>query len=127
MRSNRRRDTSPELAVRRILYAHGLRYRVDTRPVREIRRRADIIFQRQKLAVFIDGCFWHGCPDHGTRVFYTNSQYWEEKIRRNAARDLDTGAQLEAAGWRVLRFWEHVDPAVAASEIEAEVRKAAGP
>jgi DNA mismatch endonuclease (patch repair protein) len=98
------------MAVRRILHAHGLRYRVDKRPVAEIRRRADIVFPRQRLAVFIDGCFWHGCPEHGTRTFKTNAPYWEQKIARNAARDLDTGERLETAGWRVLRFWEHLDP-----------------
>jgi len=124
MQSNRQRDTSPELAVRRILHAHGLRYRVDIRPVPEIRRRADIVFPRQKLAVFIDGCFWHGCPEHGTHSFKTNAAFWEEKIMRNAARDLDTNSQLEAAGWHVLRFWEHIDPATAAREIEAAARKA---
>lgn len=121
MQSNRQRDTSPEMAVRRVLHARGLRYRVDTRPMASVRRRADIVFPRQKLAVFIDGCFWHGCPVHGTRSFKTNSLFWQQKIERNLARDLDTTAQLESAGWRVLRFWEHLDPKVVANEIEAAV------
>lgn len=123
MQSNRQRDTSPEIAVRRILHAHGLRYRVDVRPEPGIRRRADIVFPRQKLAVFIDGCFWHGCPEHGTRSFKTNASFWEQKIARNAARDVDTSAQLVAAGWRVVRFWEHTTPVTAAAAIEAAVRQ----
>jgi DNA mismatch endonuclease (patch repair protein) len=122
MQANRQRDTSPEIAVRRILHAHGLRYRVDVRPEPGIRRRADIVFPRRKLAVFIDGCFWHGCPQHGSRSFKTNAAFWELKIERNMARDLDTTARLEAAGWRVLRFWEHLDPATVATLIESEAR-----
>lgn len=123
MQSNRQRDTSPEIAVRRILHAQGLRYRVDVRPVPEIRRRADIVFPRRKLAVFIDGCFWHGCPDHGTRAFNTNAPYWEGKIARNAARDIETDERLAAAGWRVLRFWEHLNPEEVATAIQAEARR----
>jgi DNA mismatch endonuclease, patch repair protein len=125
MQSNRSRDTTPELAVRRILHARGLRYRVDVRPLPNLRRRADIVFPRQQLAVFIDGCFWHGCPVHGSRSFGTNPEFWEQKIEHNSARDLDTTAQLEAAGWRVLRFWEHLDPESVATQIEAEVRRTA--
>jgi DNA mismatch endonuclease (patch repair protein) len=106
MLSNRRRDTKPELAVRRALHAAGFRYRVDVRPSLELRTRADIVFTRQKIAVFIDGCFWHGCPVHGTRP-KRNSDYWAPKLQRNAERDLETTARLEALGWTVLRFWEH--------------------
>lgn len=122
MQSNRSRDTTPEIAVRRILHARGLRYRVDMRPAPGIRRRADIVFTRQRIAVFIDGCFWHGCPEHGTRVFKTNAPFWEQKIARNAARDIDTTTQLEALGWRVLRYWAHLDPASVANAIEAVAR-----
>ena len=106
MVANRSRDTRPELAVRRLLYARGLRYRVAYRPVPALRRTADVVFTRQRLAVFIDGCFWHGCPLHRTRPT-RNAEFWGEKLDRNAARDADTTSRLEAAGWTVLRFWEH--------------------
>lgn len=122
MQSNRPRDTAPELAVRRLLFARGLRYRVDRRPIPTLRRRADIVFLGPKIAVFIDGCFWHGCPEHGTKKFGTNSAFWTSKIETNIARDLDTTAKLAAAGWAVLRFWEHVPPEDVADAIEAAVR-----
>ena len=109
MRANRGRDTGPELAVRRALHAMGLRYRVDHPLPFDRRRRADIAFTRVRVAVFIDGCFWHGCPEHGTTP-RTNNRFWSEKIARNRARDLDTTERLEAEGWVVLRFWEHEDP-----------------
>src|SRR5688572_17008919 len=82
MRANQRRDTGPELAVRRLVHRVGLRYRVDARPVAQINRRADLVFSRAKVAVFIDGCYWHGCAQHGTAP-RTNSEYWRDKIRRN--------------------------------------------
>ena len=126
MQSNKARDTRPELAVRRLLFARGMRYRVDRRPVPALRRRADIVFTGIRLAVFIDGCFWHGCPVHGTTDFQTNSTFWTRKIETNAARDVETNALLEAAGWRVLRLWEHVDPGQAADEIEEAVRELRG-
>lgn len=109
MRANRGRDTGPELAVRRALHAMGLRYRVDHPLPFDRRRRADIAFTRAKVAVFIDGCFWHGCPEHRTTP-RTNSRFWSEKLERNRARDLDTTERLAAAGWVVMRFWEHEDP-----------------
>ncbi|GAC50878.1 very short patch repair protein [Gordonia aichiensis NBRC 108223] len=124
MQANRHRDTQPELLVRRLLHARGLRYRVDVRPVPELRRRADIVFTRQLVAVFIDGCFWHGCPDHGSREFHTNANYWSAKIARNVNRDADTTARLIATGWKVLRFWEHSSPTEVADEIERAVRDA---
>ena len=106
MRANRGRDTGPELAVRRALHARGLRYRVDHPLPFDRRRRADIAFTRAKVAVFIDGCFWHGCPQHGATP-RTNTEFWRAKIERNRARDCDTTERLEAMGWVVLRFWEH--------------------
>lgn len=109
MLSNRRRDTSPELAVRRLLHAHGLRYRVDYRALPTARWRVDIAFTRAKVAVFIDGCFWHGCPEHATNP-KTNADYWLPKLARNRERDREATAALEAAGWLVLRFWEHEPP-----------------
>jgi DNA mismatch endonuclease (patch repair protein) len=108
MLSNKSRDTGPELAVRRALHAAGFRYRVDFRPSLELRTRADIVFTRQKIAVFIDGCFWHGCPVHATSP-KRNSGYWGPKLARNVERDLEMTSRLEGLGWLVLRFWEHED------------------
>jgi DNA mismatch endonuclease (patch repair protein) len=116
MQSNRGRDTAPELAVRRLLHAHGLRYRVNYRPVTGLRRTADIVFTKQKVAVFIDGCFWHGCLDHYQRPA-SNQEYWDAKIAANRARDASTTELLSDSGWTVLRFWEHCTSADIATEI----------
>jgi DNA mismatch endonuclease, patch repair protein len=121
MQSNRRRDTKPELAVRRLLHADGLRYRVDLALVAGLRRRADVAFPKERIAVLIDGCYWHGCPDHGPRSFGTNVAYWTNKIAENRARDVDTTARFEAAGWRVMRFWTHTPPAEIAEAITRAV------
>ena len=110
MKSNRRRDTRPELAIRQLLHARGYRYRVDFAPWSNKRRRADIVFTRRRLAVFIDGCFWHGCPEHGM-VPVSHAEYWEPKLARNVERDAETTAMARAEGWRVLRIWEHVSAA----------------
>lgn len=125
MQANRSRDTSPELAVRRRLHAAGLRYRVAHRPDPSLRRTADIVFTKRRIAVFIDGCYWHACPEHGT-VARANVSYWSEKLRRNVARDADTTKQLIAAGWTVLRFWEHEDPNQVAATVSAAVRASDG-
>lgn len=122
MRGNRRRDTSPELAIRSAVHARGLRYRVDVRPLPGLNRRADLVFKGPKVAVFVDGCCWHGCPDHGTTA-KTNANYWGPKIQRNRDRDADTNARLAAAGWTVARFWEHEEPAAIADVIEHLVRE----
>ncbi|RXZ47574.1 very short patch repair endonuclease [Agromyces fucosus] len=106
MQSNKGRDTSIELRVRRILFARGYRYRVNFRPIPSLRRTADIAFTRVRLAVFIDGCFWHGCPEHFIQP-KLNSTYWGPKIARNVERDRETNEALIRAGWRVARFWEH--------------------
>lgn len=121
MRGNRRRDTAPEMAVRRAVHALGLRYRVDARPLPGLNRRADLVFTRAKVAVFVDGCYWHGCPRHGTTA-RTNADYWGPKIHRNQARDRDTDQRLRAAGWEIVRVWEHDDPHRAAHLIAAAVR-----
>ncbi|QCW52527.1 DNA mismatch endonuclease Vsr [Nocardioides dongxiaopingii] len=121
MLGNRRSGTRPELAIRKVVFAAGLRYRVDARPVADFNRRADLVFRSAKVAVFVDGCFWHGCPEHGTQP-RTNSDYWSSKIGRNVARDRDTDAVLGEAGWRVLRFWEHDDPRAASAEVVQAVR-----
>jgi len=109
MLGNRRRDTKPELRVRKRLHGLGMRFRVDYPPVQGLRCRADIVFTRAKVAIFIDGCFWHGCPKH-YRPPRTNSEYWLPKIELNRLRDARNGRALEAAGWTVLRYWEHEDP-----------------
>lgn len=121
MLANKRRDSSTELAVRRELHARGLRYRVDFAPVPGLRRRADIVFTRVKIAVFIDGCFWHGCPVHGTAP-KRNADYWGPKLAANVARDRDTDRRLPNAGWLVLRFWEHEGAGDASDRIEVAVR-----
>ena len=116
MRSNRARDTGPELVVRRELFARGLRYRVDFAPGSNKRRRADIVFTRSRLAVFIDGCFWHGCRSHATYP-KVNSDYWSPKLARNIERDRDTDCTLVTEGWSVRRYWEHESPAGVADDI----------
>jgi DNA mismatch endonuclease (patch repair protein) len=107
MQANRSRDTKPEMAVRRLLHKRGLRYRVGIAPIPDVRRRADVVFSKARVAIFVDGCFWHGCPEHGRKSFNHNVDYWPTKIESNIARDKDTNARLQAAGWTVLRFWEH--------------------
>ena len=121
MQGNRRRDTRPEMQVRRAVHALGLRYRVDARPLANLNRRADLVFIRAKVAVFVDGCYWHGCPAHGTTA-KTNSAYWGPKIQRNRERDAETNRLLRAAGWVVLRVWEHEDTDDVAALIMETVR-----
>jgi len=111
----RRRDTRPELAIRRLLHARGMRYRVDA-PLPGMRRRADLVFSSARVAVFVDGCFWHGCPEHGTQPKH-NAAWWANKIAVNAERDRDTDRRLAADGWTVLRVWEHEAPETAAAQI----------
>jgi DNA mismatch endonuclease (patch repair protein) len=115
MATTRRRDTGPELALRSELHRVGLRFRVD-RLVDGTRRRADIVFPVEQVAVYVDGCFWHRCPIHGT-VPKQNRQWWIDKLDANQARDADTDARLRASGWTVLRFWEHDDAILAARDV----------
>lgn len=126
MSAQRSRDTDPELAVRRALHRLGLRYRIHVAPVPGLRRRADIVFPRARVAVFVDGCFWHGCPVHGQRSHTVNEWYWPEKIERNRRRDADTNERLSEAGWNVVRVWEHDPPNEAAERIAAAVEEAHG-
>jgi DNA mismatch endonuclease (patch repair protein) len=127
MRANRRRDTSPEIAIRRALHAQGFRFRVDLaiRPGPGRLVRPDVIFTRAMVAVFIDGCYWHGCPEHGRRVSGANAFYWGPKIARNQERDAEQTARLECAGWRVIRIWEHEDTKEAVQRIADAVQPAA--
>jgi DNA mismatch endonuclease (patch repair protein) len=121
MRANRRRDTGPELALRRALFACGLRYRIDY-PIRTDTRlvRPDVVFVQRRLAVFVDGCFWHCCPIHGNHPRH-NASYWGPKLRRNVDRDRCVDDALSEAGWTVLRVWEHEEPQRAAARISAVV------
>jgi DNA mismatch endonuclease (patch repair protein) len=121
MQANTSRDTTPELAVRRELHRRGLRYFVNRRPVADLRRTADIVFPRRKVAVLIDGCFWHGCPQHHTTA-KTNAQFWASKVAANRARDIETRNFWEIAGWTVVRFWEHEDIADVCDRIADLVR-----
>lgn len=121
-----RADTMPELALRRALFALGLRYRVQLHVPGNRRRRIDIAFTRAKVAVFVDGCYWHGCPEHGTRPA-TNREWWDWKIQRNRDRDADTNSLLAEHGWDVVRVWEHENPAKAAERIARSVRSTLDP
>jgi DNA mismatch endonuclease (patch repair protein) len=117
MRANKKRDTGPELAVRRLLHARGYRYRVNFRiKTNAVTVRPDIVFPKRMLAVFIDGCFWHSCPEHGNRP-NVNQDYWSAKLDRNRERDQLVTKALEESGWQVLRIWEHVAPSIAYDSI----------
>jgi DNA mismatch endonuclease (patch repair protein) len=119
MRRNLRCDTKPELALRGALHAAGLRYRVDYGVRTDDRLvRPDVVFTRVQLAVFVDGCFWHRCPVHGNSP-RVNGAYWGPKLDRNVARDRAVDSALQAAGWTVMRIWEHEDPHVAAQRVVA--------
>ena len=121
MQATRRRDTPGELALRSALHALGLRYRVD-RPLPETRRRADVAFVGLKVAIFVDGCFWHACPRHATWP-KKNAAWWRTKIMANVARDRDTDKRLRRRGWIVLRFWAHEDMGAAAQRVDTIVRQ----
>lgn len=100
------RDTAPEIAVRRLLHADGFRYRVNVPVPGMPRRTIDIAFSKAKIAVFMDGCFWHGCPEHATQP-KANAEWWRAKLNRNVVRDRETADHLRSEGWTVFRFWEH--------------------
>lgn len=122
MKSAKPRDTVPEKALRSELHKRGLRYRVDVRPIKNLNRRADIVFRFAKIAIFVDGCFWHGCPKHGTQA-KSNAEFWENKIKRNRERDEETNQLLKKAGWKVIRVWEHENPEKASAKIQKIVLK----
>lgn len=121
MQRQSRRDTKPELALRRELHRLGLRYRVERAVLPGVRRRADVVFEPAKVAVFLDGCFWHACALHGTQP-KANAQWWRDKFERNVIRDRQTDAAMTAAGWLVIRVWEHEEPQAAAATIATAVR-----
>jgi DNA mismatch endonuclease (patch repair protein) len=120
MQRQGRRDTKPEMDLRRALWRMGLRYRVDQSPVTGLRRRGDIVFGPSRVAVFVDGCFWHACPEHAT-LPKANREWWAAKLAANVKRDRATDAELAAAGWLVVRFWEHADMVLAAERVAAVV------
>lgn len=116
MQAQKQRDTKPELVMRRELTALGLRYQLQKRPIPELRSRLDIVFMGPKVAVDIRGCFWHACPEHGTKP-KLNADRWAEKLQRNRQRDVETVRALETRGWIVLVVWEHDDPVIKAKEV----------
>lgn len=118
MKSIRQRDTNCEMILRRELFKRGLRYRVNTAPEGFVGQRADIVFPRQRVAIFVDGCFWHRCPTHGSSPRH-NRDWWDQKLSANCERDRRNTQCLESKGWRVLRIWEHEDAALAADAIES--------
>ena len=123
-----RSSTGPEILIRRELHRRGLRFRVNHR---QLPGRPDIAFTAARIAVFVDGCFWHSCPDHG--IFPKNNRdWWQEKLARNVERDREKDTQLEKMGWTVVHVWEHEPPSAAADTIEqlwssARGRRRAGP
>jgi DNA mismatch endonuclease (patch repair protein) len=124
MQGNRRTETVPEVALRRALHRRGLRFRKDYKITGAGRSvRADIVFPRQRLVVFMDGCYWHGCPDH-FRMPSRNVDYWAAKIARNEARDRHVSEDLASVGWHVMRIWEHEPSHDAAGRIAEVVASA---
>lgn len=124
MKANPRSDTKPELQLRSLLHRLGYRFRKDLAIDAAGRTvRPDIAFTRNRLAIFVDGCFWHCCPEHG-HVPNVNLGYWPEKLRRNRERDRLAGEHLRKAGWKVVRLWEHVPLEEAAREVVAALRAA---
>lgn len=121
MARQRTRDTEPEMLLRRELHRRGMRYRVDAPIPGMPRRRADVLFTRARVAVFVDGCFWHGCPEHKTAPA-NNGAWWATKLTRNIERDRETNVHLRSLGWVVLRVWEHETMTHAATDIERIVR-----
>lgn len=125
MQAVKKRDTPPELAVRSALHRKGLRFRVDREPIKGLRRRADVVFGPTRVAVFVDGCFWHGCPLHGTWPI-ANADWWRKKIEANVRRDRETNELLVEAGWEVVRVWAHEDAERVACRIAEVVARRRG-
>lgn len=117
----RQKGTDAELSLRKELHVRGLRYRLHVPLLTKPRRVADIVFSGARVAVFVDGCFWHGCPEHASWP-KSNAQFWRDKIETNRARDADTDRRLRASGWRVVRVWSHESADDAAERIEHIVR-----
>jgi DNA mismatch endonuclease, patch repair protein len=124
MSRQRRRDTRPELELRRLLHAAGYRYRVDFQVGGLRRRTVDLAFTQAKVAVFVDGCFWHACPEHATWP-RSNAEWWRDKLQANVERDRETDRWLRDLGWSVVRVWEHETPVEAAKGVATAVRRCA--
>lgn len=122
MENTKRRDTREELRIRSLVHRMGLRFRIDASPLVKVRSRADLVFSGSKVAVFVDSCFWHGCPKHGTWP-KANASWWRNKIRSNQERDRRVTGELTHAGWKVIRIWAHELPEKAANRIAAVVRR----
>lgn len=122
MSKQKSRNTGIEMALRQVLHRAGFRYRVHRRPIKGVRREADLVFGPARVAVFVDGCFWHGCPEHATWP-KNNADFWRDKIETNRRRDADTDARLQEAGWLPLRIWEHETVDVAADRVITAVRE----
>lgn len=120
MQAQRRRDTNPEVALRRELHRRGMRFFVDRRVLREVRRRHDIVFPRLRLVIEVRGCWWHACPEHATQA-RANSDWWRSKFEQNVARDRDTEERLDANGWHLVVVWEHEETVAAADRVESVV------
>jgi DNA mismatch endonuclease (patch repair protein) len=125
MQGNQSSGTKPEIAVGSAMHGRGLRYRKHVNPDPSLRCKADFVFRKARVAVFVDGCFWHCCPDHG-RVPQDPTGYWAAKLKRNFDRDRRNDKALAELGWIVLRFWEHDEPEMVAEEVEARVRRGRG-
>jgi len=123
MKNQRQRDTYPEIRLRSILHRMGFRYRTHLEPISGLRICADILFPKIKIALFVDGCFWHSCPEHGT-VPKANRQWWKQKLATNVERDEKREKTLQSKGWTVIRIWEHEDPEIASQNIAKAVRQA---
>jgi DNA mismatch endonuclease, patch repair protein len=119
----RQKGTGAEIALRRELYQSGLRYRANFEVLRKPRRIADLAFPGLRIAVFVDGCFWHGCPEHATWP-KQNAVFWRQKIEANRLRDADTTTRLQSIGWTVIRIWEHESPIEAAITVARQVNLA---
>jgi DNA mismatch endonuclease, patch repair protein len=122
MVATRGRDTRPERELRAELHRLGLRFRIHRRILPKLRTQIDVVFGPSRVAVFVDGCFWHGCPQHGTQA-KAHAAFWRNKIATNKLRDADTDERLRGAGWRVVRVWEHEDPRAAAHKVARIVRR----
>ncbi|MEU8631088.1 very short patch repair endonuclease [Amycolatopsis sp. NPDC048633] len=122
MSKQKSRNTGIEMALRKILHGAGFRYRVHRQPIKGVRREADLVFGPARVAVFVDGCFWHGCPEHATWP-KNNADFWREKIETNRRRDADTDTRLDDAGWLALRIWEHETAETAADRVITTVRE----
>jgi len=121
MRANKKRDSVPELRIRSAAHRSGLRFYIFRQPEPGLRVCADLVFPRIKVAVFVDGCFWHGCDEHGTSP-KTNADYWRQKIQGNIERDRRVDEELVRAGWLPVRIWEHDDPSTAVATLNSIVR-----